>query len=74
MPTITPARMSTSATIRATVGRSPNKNRATTTLTAGTPSRPSEVVEAGKSEELTAAAQYARAVPGMPANSSSPIE
>ncbi len=57
IPTITPARMSTRATINGTVGRSPNITIDAMTLTAGVPSIPIDVVAAGSEEELTAKAQ-----------------
>ena len=56
-PTAMPPISSTSANTSGKVGVSPSSSSATATLTAGVPRRPSEVVDAGSSEELTAAAQ-----------------
>src|SRR5262249_22508108 len=67
MPTAMPLRMRASASIKIRVGRSPSRNSATRMLMAGVASNPRDVVEAGSSDELTAAAQKASAVPGMPA-------
>jgi len=67
VPIATPPRISTIAATSDGVRRSPSHTVASTTLMTGAASRPSDVVTAGKLRPAIAMAQYASAVPGMPA-------
>src|SRR5438094_130730 len=64
-PSATPPRIKTMAMTSSGVSDSPSQSVATTTPTTGVPSRPSDVVTAGRWRLAVADAQYASAMPGI---------